>query len=84
VKEGKVMPDELPDNIRESLHAVLFYMIESEAKSHYQNMEEDGVGYDTYEHVRDLVQHFGLEDLVELDQAYRDSVFLAHAPELEE
>jgi len=68
------MLEELPGEIREKLRAVLFYMVESEAESHYRIMKTSGEGYAPYEHVRNLIHHFGFDDLVKLDLAYRKAL----------
>jgi len=75
------MPDELPDEIRRKLHAVLFYMVESEAESHYRMMITRGEGYAPYEHVQTLIKHFRFDDLVELDLAYRKALFANRLPD---
>jgi hypothetical protein len=70
-----VMADELPDDIRESLHAVLFHVVEREGECHYRLMDKDGEGYSTYEHARSLIKHFGFDDLAATDLAIHDWVF---------
>jgi hypothetical protein len=69
------MAAELPNEIREKLHDVFVYLIESEAKSHYRLLDDEGEGYDTYEHVHSLIRYFRFNDLAEMDEGIQDRVF---------
>jgi hypothetical protein len=57
--------------VKDDLLTVLRYLVESEAKSHYQLVDETGKGYSTYESVRRLIQHFGFTELQGEDDAWR-------------
>jgi hypothetical protein len=62
----------LDDETRERLHAVLYYLVESEAKSFWHRWHPAEREGHVYAKVLCLLRFFGFEDLLQEDAGWRD------------
>jgi hypothetical protein len=67
---------------RERLHAVLAYLVESEAQDYWLRRQPAARENHVYTKALCLIRHFGFSDLLEEDAAWRGS--RSHPEELEE